>query len=461
MASVTRSAALARVDDVDPIDIVGTDSVCSVWTAGEPAYEASPPLRGDADVDVAIVGGGFTGVSTAYHLIRRFPSLRVMVLEARHLANGASGRNGGMMLNWINGVGFQDPELTQRVYETTRRGIDGIVALIAEHGLPVRYQRDGCLEVLTDARRAEAAHARVEHLNTLGIPVRYLDSAALAQRLGIQGGAGAVLDLTEGVLNGADLVRGMRPLLLARGVAVHEQTPVLRIEEGKTITLTTPGGAVRAAAIVLATNAYTPRLGYFKSGLLPLHSHVIATEPLPPEARAALGWGGISGFSDDRDRIAYASLTPAGELVFGGGSNAAYAYLYGNRTAYPGSPGSAEPAFAAILRRLHGYFPAAEKVRIAHRWTGTLGVTLSRVCSMGVRGEHRNVYYALGYSGHGVTLANLAGEVLCDIYAGDDERWRALPFYMRPLGGIPPEPLRAIGYHVYTSLTGRSPRKPG
>jgi glycine/D-amino acid oxidase-like deaminating enzyme len=78
---------------------------------------------------------------------------------------------------------------------------------------------------------------------------------------------------------------------------------------------------------------------------------------------------------------------------------------------------------------------------------------------MGVRGEHRNVYYALGYSGHGVTLANLAGKVLCDIYSGDDERWRALPFYQRPLRGIPPEPFRWIGYHIYTRLTGRSPRK--
>jgi gamma-glutamylputrescine oxidase len=453
MPMMTRDAAR------DPVGTLDIDSVRSVWTAGAPAYEPTPPLRADATVDVAIVGGGFTGVSTAYHLIRRFPSLRVMVLEARHLANGASGRNGGMMLNWINGVGMQDPEITQRVYETTRSGIEDIVALIQEHGLPVRYRRDGCLEVLTDARRAEAAHARVEKLGALGIRLRYLDSAALAKHLGVRGAAGAVLDATEGVLNGADLVRALRPVLLARGVAVHEDTPVLRIEEGKTITLTTPGGAVRAAAIVLGTNGYTPRLGYFKSGIFPLHSHVVATEPLSPEARAAFGWGAVSGFSDDRDRIAYCSFTPAGELVFGGGSNAAYAYLFGNRTVYPGSPDSAKRGFDAVLGRLVDYFPAAESVRLAHRWTGTLGITMSRVCSMGVRGEHRNVYYALGYSGHGVTLANLAGRVLCDIYAGDDERWRALPFYMRPLGGIPPEPFRSIGYHVYTGLTGRSPRR--
>lgn len=435
------------------------DSATSVWSPPGLPYEPAPPLRGDAVADVAIIGGGFTGVSTAYHLIQRFPSLRVVILEARRLANGASGRNGGMMLNWVNGVDLHDPELTRRVYETTREGIDGIVALIREHNLPVRHRRDGCLEVLTDTRRAEAAHARVERLAGWGIPLRYLDSAALARRLDVKGAAGAVLDESEGQLHGVELLRALRPVLLSKGVALHEDTPVLRVEEGRTITLTTPHGEVRAAAVVLATNGYTPRLGYFKDGILPLHSHVLATEPLDAGARAALGWGDVSGFSDDNDRIAYGSMTPAGELVFGGGSNAAYAYLYGNRTSYPGSPDSAGAAFDAIRRRLLGYFPGAERLRIAYRWTGTLGVTMSRVCSMGVRGEHRNVYYALGYSGHGITLANLAGRVLCDIYAGDDARWRDLPFYMRPLRGIPSEPLRWIGYHAYTKLTGRSPRK--
>ena len=104
-------------------------------------------------------------------------------------------------------------------------------------------------------------------------------------------------------------------------------------------------------------------------------------------------------------------------------------------------------------------FSGAEPLAIAHRWTGTLGITLSRNCTMGVRGEHKNVYYALGYSGHGVTLANLAGRVLCDVYAGDDTKWRDLPFYEHRLAWIPPDPFRWAGYHLYTSLTGRSPRR--
>ncbi len=130
-------------------------------------------------------------------------------------------------------------------------------------------------------------------------------------------------------------------------------------------------------------------------------------------------------------------MTPAGELVFGGAATQRTPTSMGTRP-LPGHPDSAGPAFEAIRRRLTGYFPAAERLRIAHRWTGTLGITMSRLCSMGVRGEHRNVYYALGYSGHGVALANLAGRVLCDIYAGDDARWRDLPFYAAPSGASRP-----------------------
>jgi glycine/D-amino acid oxidase-like deaminating enzyme len=113
----------------------------------------------------------------------------------------------------------------------------------------------------------------------------------------------------------------------------------------------------------------------------------------------------------------------------------------------------------AIEARLHQYFPRLRAVGITHRWTGTLGITLSRVCSMGTLPGHDSVLYAVGFSGHGVTLANLAGEVLTDLYSGDNGRWRGQPFLQKRLGGIPPDPLRWIGYHLYTRLTGRSPRR--
>ncbi|MDB4938560.1 MAG: FAD-dependent oxidoreductase [Labilithrix sp.] len=432
----------------------------SVWwdaAAARGPYAPAPALAKDLDCDVAIVGGGFTGTSTAYHLARRFPEKRIVLCEARLLANGASGRNGGLVLNWVNGVDTSNLELARRIFDATRSGIDALEARIREHSLDVAFRRKGCLEILTDPKRAEAASREVERMSKAGIPLRFVEGAELARLARFEGAAGAILDPTAGQIDGVSLVRAMRPLIEKLGVHVYEGTPVLGVDEGETIALKTPNATIRAKAIVLATNAYTPRLGYFGSGIVPLHSHLVSTEPLSPDEWEELGWGHeLTGFSDDLDRIAYGGMTVRGELVFGGGSNAAYGYGFGNGTVYRGDP---QKPFEAIERTLHRYLPKAAKVRIAHRWTGPVALTMSRVCTMGVRGKHRNVYFALGYSGHGITLANMAGEVLTDIYSGDDARWRDLPFYQQKLLFVPPEPFRWVGYHAYTAMTGRSPRR--
>ncbi|MDP2306749.1 MAG: FAD-binding oxidoreductase [Pseudomonadota bacterium] len=435
---------------------VDIDENRSAWTDDKPPYRPAPALASTIEVDVAIIGGGFTGVSTALHLTRRFPERRIALLEAKQLANGASGRNGGMVLNWINGVEHDDPARARRIYDVTRSGIDLIEETISRHRLPVGFRRDGCLEVFTDAARAAAAARQAEWLQSAGVPIRFLDSAELASTLKIGGAAGALFDPHAGQLDGVAYLRALKPVLSNHGVTIFEDTPVLSVREGATCLLTTPGGSVRAKAIVLGTNAYTPALGYFTSGLLPLHSHVISTEPLPLARWAELGWRGVAGFSDDLDRIAYASLTRTGRLTFGGGSNASYGYQYGGRTTWSGP---ADTGFAAVEARMRRYLPGAADVRVASRWTGPVAVTLSRVCTMGVRGEHKNVYFALGYSGHGITLANLAGRVLTDIYSGDDAQWKDLPFYQQRLLWIPPDPLRWMGYQAYTAMTGRSPRR--
>jgi glycine/D-amino acid oxidase-like deaminating enzyme len=430
----------------------GLDENRAAWVAEAAATAHAPALRGASSADVVVVGGGLTGVSTAWHLAARAPGRRIVVLEARGLGNGASGRNGGQVLHWINGVSTADPERARRVHAVTSRGIDIAEQLAAAHA-PGAFHRSGCLEVYTDVRRAEDAHARVERLVKAGIPLTFLERDAVH----IEGAHGAVLDPLAGRMNAWALLQGMRPALAARGVVVHEDSPVVRIEEGRTIRVVTAGGEVRATTLVLATNGYTPSLGYFRRQVLPLHSHAMALGPLTPAQWAEIGWGEWDGFTDDLDRIAYAARSPGGRIVFGGGSNAAYSYRFGGTPVYP--PDRLDEPTAAMRRTLVRYFPKLADVPISHRWTGTLGITLDRVCSFGVRGADRNVYYALGYSGHGLALSLLAGEVLADLYIGNHEAWRDQPFYQRRLLPMPPEPLRWLGYQVYTRLTGRSPRR--
>lgn len=430
----------------------------SLWMCKTANYRPRPALNKTITADLAIIGGGFTGVSTAYYASQRFPNRRIVLLEAATLANGASGRNGGMMLNWVNGFDDAPPDVTARIYQVTSAGIETLCQLIKRHALPVDFRRDGTVTIYTSAERAEAAHAHMEAHNAIGIPTRFLDATELRRQLAVEHGCGAVLDPDTGQINGAQLVRAMAPVVEARGVEIYEGSPVVRVEEGRRCVLTTLQGEVHAEAIVLATNGYTGALGYFRDAIFPLHSHVFATAPLPAEEQRQLGWHGFAGFSDDFDRISYASMTGDGHLVFGGGSNHAYHYLFNNRTVYPGGAAGGRRAQAEMERTLNRYFPRSRALPIAHRWVGTLGITFDRRPLIGVRGEHRNVYYAIGYCGHGVTLANLAGEIVADLYAGDESRWRDLPFVHGGFHRIPPEPFRWIGYQAFTRLTGKSPR---
>src|SRR5262249_17876940 len=262
------------------------------------------------------------------------------------------------------------------------------------------FRRTGCVAISTTPRAAEEAHAHTEQLIARGVPLRFLRGAELDGVLRVRGACGGVLDPTEGVLNGVDLLHAMRPLLVAQGVQIFESTPVSGVREGATVALSAPGGTVRARAIVLATSGYTPRLGYFRTGLLPVISHVIATEPAPPALLERTGLAGIAGFYDDRPRLSYASTDAAGRVIFGGGTTAAYGYRFGNATT---SAAREDDAPARALRRsLLAYLPELADVPIGRRWSGPLDLTLPRHCAMGVTGEHRNVYYALGYSGHGI-----------------------------------------------------------
>jgi gamma-glutamylputrescine oxidase len=426
----------------------------SLWTSYTPDYAPRDALKGNTTADFAIIGGGFTGVSAAYHFSQRYPEKRCIILEAKTLANGASGRNGGMMLNWINGIEDEGDEMTRRVYEFTNSGIDMIDSIIKRHNLEVSYRRDGSMQAFTNAQRAEAAQQWAEHLNTLGIPIKYLSPSEIQPNIRLENIFGATVDYNEGQLNGAQYLRALRPVLEAQGVQIYEQTPVLKVREGSEIVLTTPQGEVRAKAIVLAMNGYTGKLGYFRKGIFPLHSHVFATPALSREQlEQQVGWKHIAGYSDDLDRISYSSHTKEGHIVFGGGSNQSYAYRFNNRTAYPDAPRS---AFDKMQETQQQYLPSAKGLPVAHRWTGTLAISLKRNCSVGVMNE--NIYYGLGYSGHGVVMANLAGKVIVDIYSKEDSEWRKHEWYNAPFAPIPLEPFRWIGYNGFTRLTGRSPR---
>ncbi len=433
--------------------LTGVDENRSVWLLGKAPPPPAEPIHGEEHADVCVIGGGFTGVSTALHTARRVPDRRVVLLEARRLANGASGRNGGMVLHWVQGVDARDPEQARRIWTATKEGIDLIAELAADHA-PGSFLQDGCIEVLTDPARAKRAQDMVATLRGAGLPTEYLDKDAVRNRIEIEGAEGGIWDPTTGRLDGVAYLRGLAAALRDGGVRVAEDSPVLRVLRGAPHRVECADGVVVATTLVLATNAYSRHLGFFPDTLVPLHSHVVATAPKDDWDRR--GWHGAAGFSDDKDRIGYSTMTRDGRILFGGGSNAAYGYLYGSGTVLPKEPVTAWPAIEGLL---HRYLPRSTDVPIEARWSGTVALTYSRICTMGRLAGDPSVLYAVGFSGHGITLANLAGRVLCDLYAGDAGRWEGLPFFQqRHLPG-PPEPIRWMGYHAFTAMTGKSPRR--
>lgn len=437
---------------------VDIDQNESLWAKIAPPYTPNPPLGADLDVDIAVIGGGFTGVSACYYLSRAQPGKHIIMLEARSLGNGASGRTAGLMLNWLVDQASYSDDLLRPTYDLTCGGVKEIMEIINRHKLSVSCRCDGTLQIYTDTPRAEAAKRETEKFQGLGIPVSFIDAKSLEQRLALKGTHGAVLDPNSGQLNGLQYVRALRPVLESQGVKIYEDTPVLKLTDGRVIVLETPHATVRAKAVVLATNAYTGKLGVLQDAFFPLHSFAAATVKLSKEEQNGIGWHEWAGFSDDYDRISFSALTPEGHLVFGGGSNAAYQYRFGNGTITSIEDHYAKGAFKAIERTWRNYTPNIAEVPRAAAWSGLIDVTLKRNLVVGRIGTHRYIFYALGFCGHGVVLCNIAGRVIADMYSGDDEKWRVYPFYEARYAPLAPEPFRWIGYQLFTKLTGRSPR---
>jgi len=420
----------------------------SWWLEQALAAEGDPPpapaLSADATADVAIVGGGYTGLWTALALREQDPDLRVTLLEAEICGDGPSGRNGGFVHGYWASLASILPVLGEaRALELARAGeriIPGIRAWAEGRGEDVWLRETGMLEVSAAPAQDAGVAAAADAARGVGREDQAvsLTAAEVAERISSPVFRRGVFFPECATVHPGLLVRGLRRAALDAGVTLYERTPVTRVRAGSPNELGTPGGMLRAPEVVLATNAALTGWSPASRNLTNFGSYVVLTEPAP-ERLAEIRWTGGEAVVDGRMFLHYFRTTNDGRVLMGSGSGP---IGYGGRIDDRFSRDLPTAARAeAGLRRL---LPGLAAVRVERAWGGPIDVSADHLPFFRTRTGTR-IHYGAGYSGHGVGPSWLGGRILASLVLGADDEWTRLSLATRDVPRLPPEPFRRIG----------------
>jgi glycine/D-amino acid oxidase-like deaminating enzyme len=411
------------------------------------APEPCPALRGTTSADVVILGGGYTGMWTAWFLKERDPSCDVVLLESDELCgSGPSGRNGGFCYGMWEDletlVGLFADEDALRVAHTAQRSVDEIEAWLTTQGVDAWFTRAGHLTVATSEAQEGAWTSLVAEAGRLDVADgRFveLDAEAVHDRCESPDFRSGLLQPDNATLQAARLALGLRRALLQRGVRIHESSPVARFAEGPPVAVETrDGGTVTAEHGVLGLGAWASSLPRFRRAIVPRGTYIVVTEPAP-ERLAEIGWTGGEGLADWRTALRYFRTTPDGRIAFGAASAAAGLGVgLGPRLRYD------ERSIVKLVDDFYRFFPSWRDVAIDAAWGGPMDVTGRHLPSFGTL-PSGTVHYGLGYTGGGVGPCHLGGKILSALALGIEDEHTALPLVHLELQRFPPEPFRSVG----------------
>jgi glycine/D-amino acid oxidase-like deaminating enzyme len=405
--------------------------------------EPRPALPGDRQANVAIVGAGFSGLWTAYYLLRADPSLDVVVIEAETAGFGASGRNGGwcvpdagaplVVLDQEGGPGA-GAAMTREMY----RSVDEVGEVARREGIDCGYAKGGALWLASDSGQLDRLERRFGRMARHGLGDAYelLGEAEVASRVNAAGVRGALYTPHAAALHPARLVRGLARAVERLGGVIYEKTPAQRIDRRRVVT---SRGAVTAEIVVRATEAYTASIEDQDRAIIPLGNFMIATEPIGDDVWAEIGLASRELFEDTPVLIAYGQRTADGRIAWGG---LGAPYWMGSRR--PPSP-MQSPRLAERLRaRLIELFPMLAGIAVTHHWGGVLGMARDQRSSVGFDRASGEAW-AGGYVGSGVAPSNMAGRTLADLITGSATDLTRLPWVNHRSPLWEPEPLRWLG----------------
>ncbi|MEE8330649.1 MAG: FAD-binding oxidoreductase [Acidimicrobiia bacterium] len=431
----------------------------SLWLDDYPgSLDPRPPLAGDTQVDVAIVGGGYTGLWTAYYLLAADPTLRVIVIEKDIVGFGASGRNGG----WCVGELAAGPDRHEEVAgnDAARRflrhlfdTVDEVGRVAATEGFDCHYAKGGTIRLARNAAQLARQREEVDeyhgHYGLTDDDLRLLDGDEARSHLGASDVIGGLFFSHTAALHPVRLVRGLAEAVERLGGTVAEQTTATAIESGQ---VATDRGTVSAEVVVRALEGYTPSLDGHRRTLSPLYSLMVATEPLSESTWTEIGLTNRQTFADDRHMVIYGQRTDDNRIAFGGRGAP---YGFGSRI---------DPAIERrsrihdrIVSTLTDLLPSLEGVAITHRWGGVLGVPRDWFPSVGFD-RPNGLAWAGGYVGEGVAASNLAGRTLADLITGTDSDRVDLPWVGHRSRNWEPEPLRWLAINGALRVMGLADR---
>ena len=404
------------------------------------------PLVGTERADLAVVGAGFTGLWAAIDAKERDPGRSVVVLEGGRVGWAASGRNGGFVSSLLtHGLENGIARFPDEIEELDRQGLEtfrGMRSAIERYGIDAGFAETSMVLL---ARRP---HEVAWFPQAAGTQRRFGHDASVLDRDGTRSilrspaYIGALVLGGEGhaLVNPARLAWGLRDAALRLGVRIHEGSPVRAIElDGARLRVSTREGAVLAERAVLATNAFPPLLRRIRHYVVPVYDHVLMTEPLSADQRAAIGWAGREGLGDAANRFHYFRLSADDRILWGGFDTT---YHYGNGVARRFEQD--DDVHGRLARNFFEVFPQLEGIRFSHRWAGVID-TCSRYSVFFGTAHGGRLSYAAGYTGLGVGSTRFGAQTALDLVDGLDTERTRLSFVRRKPVPFPPEPARSLG----------------
>ncbi|MCP5096073.1 MAG: FAD-dependent oxidoreductase [Chloroflexi bacterium] len=401
------------------------------------------PLRGSHKADVVIIGGGYTGLSSAYHIKQKFPEKKVVLLEGACCGYGASGRNGGFciptkLLNWKE----KDPDRRQKDLKVSFYGLKQIKMMISEHGVECDFEENGMLDVALNDEQIKDLEEFASKLSFFGLDSTFIQGQELDAEIKSPLFVAGLKIPHVATLNPAKLVREMKRVVEEIGVEIRERSVVTRISPGKVHVVDTELGDIWAPILVIALNAYAHKLGLFRDRVIPMTVHQIATEPLSKSQWESIGWQNRQALSDQRPLYSYSIPTVDGRIVMGGVD-----FTYYDYDAL--SSGNDKTVTQRVEENLFAFFPQLEGLQTEHAWSGTTAYTLSgRTPSVGVEGTYQNIYYGVGFS-NGVPSAQTAGRIIADLMARESNEFTSHYIVNRKIPYAGPTRLRGLFGKAY------------